>query len=73
MTIEITSRYGTNLPDPDTMCSGECEGTGYVPVMKNDLEYQLDWEMAEKENPSDDGYHFVKCHDCKGSGKNVGA
>lgn len=27
------------------------------------------WLAAEKESPSEDGYHFVRCPDCKGTGK----
>jgi len=29
--LEITDRYGGTGPDPDTMCKGQCEGTGWVP------------------------------------------
>ena len=34
-TIEFTDRYkatGTPYPDPETMCEGQCEGMGVVPV-----------------------------------------
>ncbi|CAK0743134.1 hypothetical protein CCP1ISM_160014 [Azospirillaceae bacterium] len=27
------------------------------------------WQAAEVENPTDDGWHFIECPDCKGSGE----
>lgn len=38
MSIEFTDRYkalGIPYPDPATMCQGQCEGTGYVPVFSD--------------------------------------
>lgn len=68
--MEITSRYGDGpLPDPETMCPGECEGMGWVPVKADDEEYAADWARAEADKPADDGWHFVQCHDCGGTGK----
>ena len=67
----FVTRYGEDgaaLPDPETMCAGECEGTGWVPVTADDSEYIADWAKAEAESPTDDGWHFVKCHDCGGTG-----
>jgi len=26
------------------------------------------WELAETEKPSDDGYHFIVCPHCEGTG-----
>lgn len=75
MSIEITDRYkalGIPYPDPKTMCQGQCEGTGYVPIHKTeaDPEWKKLWDKAEAETgPSDDGWHFVSCPDCGGSGK----
>lgn len=62
---------GMAEPDPETMCKGQCEGTGWVPVHRDDPDpiFRKAWEEAEKENPSDDGWHFVKCPDCGGSGR----
>lgn len=37
--IEFTDRYqalGIPYPDPETMCLGQCEGTGIVPVHFSD-------------------------------------
>lgn len=72
--IEITDRYkalGMPYPDAKTMCKGQCEGTGVVPIYRDETDpvFLALWGKAEKDNPSDDGYHFVKCPDCKGTGK----
>jgi hypothetical protein len=75
--IEIYDRYsalGIPRPDPTTMCKGQCEGTGFVPVKfehENDDEgnwHDL-WLEAEKLNPCEEGddWHFVKCPRCKGT------
>jgi hypothetical protein len=71
--LEITDRYERMpYPDPETMCKGQCEGLGVVPTSSDDMEepFRTLWLEAEKEDPSDDGTHFVKCPDCKGTGKN---
>jgi len=34
-----------------------------------DDKYLQDWIDAEKENPTDDGWHFITCHGCKGTGR----
>ena len=83
--METTDRYkalGIPYPDPETMCKGQCEGTGFVPVFIKDgkkggavyPESETDpvlmtlWYEAEAKEPCDDGYHFVKCPDCGGKG-----
>ena len=63
-----------------------CEGTGYIPHRKNggflshhlvhkNPEYKplLDnlCDEAEAKKPSDDGWHFIKCPDCNGTGKKI--
>jgi hypothetical protein len=68
------SRYeamGIPLPNPDTMCDGECEGTGVVPIDKDCTEepYRTLWLEAEAKKPTDDGFHFVACPTCQGTGK----
>lgn len=62
---------GIPYPDPETMCAGQCEGTGVVPISKDDMEepYRTLWLEAESLKHEDDGYHFVKCPDCGGTGK----
>lgn len=76
--FEFTDRYkalGIPYPDPATMCQGQCEGTGYVPIPKDDPDplWQKLWQAAEAKSPSDDGWHFVVCPDCDGSGKRKAA
>lgn len=70
---DFTSRYGSNindLPDTETMCHGECEGTGWVPVYGDDMEepWHSLWLKAEEKNHADDGVHFVICPACDGTG-----
>jgi hypothetical protein len=67
--MEFTDRYkalGIPYPNLDTMCKGPCEGVGYYP--ENDPTNRL-WILAEREKPSDDGWHFITCPDCNGTGK----
>ncbi len=75
--IEYTDRYealGIPYPDPATMCKGQCEGTGVVPIKHDETDptYRKLWQEAEDKNPADDGWHFVKCPDCGGTGKRQG-
>lgn len=90
--IEFTDRYsalGIDRPDPKTVCKGQCEGTGIVPIYgrnykgkdgscrpvedlgpsSQDTAYQKKWDEAEAKEATDDGWHFVKCLDCNGTGK----
>ncbi len=74
--LEFTDRYqalGIPYPDPKTMCEGQCEGTGIVPINSDDMEepWRTLWLEAEKKKPSDNGTYFVKCPDCNGTGKRV--
>lgn len=87
--MEFTDRYkalGIPYPDPKTMCKGQCEGTGIIPVYmkagdqrdgvctpedEDDPELIKLWLEAEKENGSNDGWHFVCCPDCDGTGKKL--
>lgn len=72
--MEFTDRYqalGIPYPDPDTMCKGDCEGTGVVPVKGDDLldpRYRKAWDEAEAKEHADDGWHFVQCPECEGTG-----
>jgi len=74
--IEFTDRYkalGIPYPDPKTMCQGQCEGTGWVPVERDDPDpvWRTLWEAAHAKPHKEpcDGWHFVKCPDCNGTGK----
>jgi hypothetical protein len=66
-------RYGAlsiTPPDPDIVCPGKCEGTGWVPISCDNMSepWRTLWLEAEKESPSDDGWHFVRCPECGGTG-----
>lgn len=83
--LNVTDRYqalGIPYPNPKTICQGQCEGTGWVPVYhsigdkdrsvypEDETDQQLfdAWLEAEEENPTDDGWHFVRCPACNGTG-----
>ena len=87
--IEVTDRYAaTGYPDPKTVCLGQCEGTGRVPVYVSRGDYRIGpwtrpddetdealralWFAADEKDRSEDGWHFVECPDCIGTGKSVG-
>ena len=70
--IVFTDRYdalGIPVPVPNTMCLGNCEGTGWVPIHRTETEpfYKKLWDEAEAKEPTDDGWHFVICPRCKGT------
>ncbi len=80
--LNYVDRYtGIPYPDPATVCKGECEGIGFVPIqggpsrsglmVEGNLEepWRSLWLEAEKKKPSDDGWHFVTCPECKGTGR----
>ena len=75
--IEYEDRYtalGIPYPDPETMCKGQCEGTGIVPVDSDETDPDLRdaWNAAHAETCTNgvpcDGWHFVKCPTCGGTG-----
>lgn len=71
--MEFTDRYkaaGIPYPDPETMCPGDCEGMGVVPISSDEKDpvYRALWQAAEAKEPTDDGWHFVKCPTCGGTG-----
>jgi hypothetical protein len=83
--VDRYSALGMESPDPETMCKGECEGTGFIPVFNPEFTDNgkcrpvddaplIDpllslWNAAEQVSPTDDGYHIVRCPHCSGSGK----
>lgn len=74
MEIEFTDRYqalGIPYPDRETMCNGQCEGIGRVPIDRGDMTepWRTLWLEAEGKSPTKDGWHFVTCPECGGTGK----
>jgi len=73
MSYEFTDRYdalGIPQPDVETMCKGQCEGIGVVPIFRGcESPWDVLWLEAEAKEPAEDGWHFVKCPECGGTGK----
>lgn len=99
--MEFTDRYqvmGIPYPDPDTMCPGDCEGTGMYPQKREWSEegvLSARWDEAHRKGCSlsgrllrlwrairgldriylrmaferCDGWHFITCEVCEGTGK----
>lgn len=72
--MEFTDRYkalGIPYPDPQTMCAGQCEGLGIYPVHFDDKAEFRRWHEAHAQSGEHncDGWHFIKCPDCLGTGK----
>ena len=71
---------GVPYPDPETMCEGYCEGLGVYPHKVGSPDETLEERMAwlalhnapnahEADGGECDGYHFIKCPTCNGTGK----
>ncbi|GES27924.1 hypothetical protein AB0G60_02620 [Streptomyces angustmyceticus] len=97
MNTQFTDRYealGMQPPSLLTVCRGQCEGVGVVPVFmdsptvntelkkqgrtickpKDEMDPALIalWNQAEAESHAADGWHFVTCPQCHGTGKRPG-
>jgi uncharacterized C2H2 Zn-finger protein len=46
---------------------------GFIPISADNMEepYHSLWLEAEKKETTEDGYHFVKCPSCHGTGKRI--
>lgn len=82
--IEYTDRYtatGRPYPCPWTMCKGDCDGMGLYPMRFEEwaemdtappIIPQLEEDRDRYEEfPPPDGYLFVYCEDCNGTGKRI--
>jgi hypothetical protein len=69
--VDRYSAAGIDISAVEGMCLGQCEGMGVVPVTKNDRSavFRALWRKAELKKPTMDGYHFVTCPRCGGTGK----
>ena len=76
MNIEFTDRYGGNVPSWLRGCFGPCEAMGFYPVNDPELTVEpTDYERSQineriaagKIEP--DGWYFIKCPECHGSGR----
>lgn len=95
MDVQFTDRYdalGIEPPSLLTVCRGQCEGVGVVPVFidspelaerrrpdaissadETEPELVALWRAAEANAPAEDGWHFVTCPQCEGTGKRQGS
>lgn len=62
--IEFTDRYGERAPSWLRGCHGDCEAMGWVPE-----EAHLEAEACSVFGAECDGWHFVQCLDCNGTGR----
>lgn len=94
--IVFTDRYeaaGIPYPQAETVCLGQCEGMGCVPIHEGETDprFKALWDHAHatthsitdrmlielrrvapwapRHRDGCDGWHFVKCPDCNGTGK----
>jgi hypothetical protein len=79
---------GIPYPDPKTMCRGRCEGTGILLISprsqfwgRQSPEAKRRWRDLHRKALVRtfglhalrcNGYHFVECERCKGTGKEPG-
>jgi hypothetical protein len=71
----FTDRYGGHDPDPRTCCKGPCEGMGQVPVPRDEADPLFAWLYNQAEalhGSSQDGWQFVACPYCDGTGRRPG-
>lgn len=63
--FEFTSRY--DVFGPPNGCKGQCEGTGFIPIHRQEKDPLLKklWDILESKNAAEDDYHFVPCPDCR--------
>lgn len=69
----FTDRYqalGIPYPNPKTICEGQCEGVGFYPTKDQTEPEWIESHAQDHEEPCD-GWHFVKCRDCNGTGKRL--
>jgi hypothetical protein len=75
--IQFVDRYsvlGIPRPNPETICGGNCEGTGWYPeISRNDQWLKAHLVMAVKSFGRHlfecEGWHFLKCETCGGTGR----
>lgn len=57
------------LSRPEVEQIWDNRGKIYPSTIEKDPELIKRWWTAERDHPSDDGYHFVRCPQCEGTGK----
>lgn len=65
--IDRYSATGTPRPEPETVCTGQCEGMGCFPTRDvSSAGLARDRGALPPDAKSDDGYYFVNCTACGG-------
>lgn len=79
--LEWNDRYGGKWPDPKTVCDGPCEGMGTWPAYSRahdtlnsvdrctPIDDDHDAIVAVGATPGDDGWAFLTCSTCGGTGR----
>lgn len=69
----FTDRYAGDYPDPDTMCTGFCDGLGVYPLRVFNPHSEAEWlavvDRLKAEGVSGDGLYFITCPACGGTGE----
>jgi hypothetical protein len=74
MSVEFTNRYGGRPPSWLLSCHGPCEAMGFYPVRADDHQLtavetsQIAHRIAEG-RVEDDGWYFLRCPACRGTGR----
>ena len=70
MNVEFTDRYGGHLPSALRVCGGSCEGLGWYPVQEPETAYEEQAVRASiaANGLASDGWYFIRCDQCRGSG-----
>jgi hypothetical protein len=76
MDIGFVDRYGGNTPSWLRGCHGDCEAMGYYPVKFKEIQpgltaYEVEQVklQIERQGKTSDGWCFIKCPDCHGTGR----
>lgn len=75
MKLEFTDRYdalGIKRPNHLTMCRGDCEGVGVYPIRVDELRARGRDIPDLAPGEDEDGWRFVTCEVCQGTGKQTG-
>lgn len=72
--ITFTDRYGGRAPAWIRGCHGDCEAMGFYPTQEWSIEDERERGVRPRGTPEadgtpDDGWRFVKCPECRGTGR----
>jgi len=71
--VIFIDRYGPKGPPSLLRACYRCDAMGCYPVSSRAEEATAAereaWAAAEAKGPADDGWHFIRCADCRGSAR----